>query len=54
MPKGTTMSSLSSAAQLLGRKGGKASGKVWTPEKIAASRKNGKLGGRPPSKKVAA
>jgi len=53
MAKGTTMSALSSAAQLLGRKGGKASGKVWTPAKIAAARKNGKLGGRPPKKAAA-
>ncbi len=49
------MSALSSAAALLGRKGGKASAKVKTPAKAAASRRNGKLfGGRPPKKVPAA
>jgi len=33
---------------VMGRKGGKAS----TPEKAAAARKNGKLGGRPRKNKV--
>ncbi len=50
MAKGTTMSALSSAAALLGRKGGK----VKSPAKTAAVRENGKLGGRPPNKKAAA
>jgi general stress protein YciG len=35
------------AAVSLGRKGGKASGKVWTPAKKNAARKNGRKGGRP-------
>jgi len=48
------MSALSSAAAMLGRKGGKIGGKSKSPAKIAAARRNGKLfGGRPP-KKVAA
>lgn len=34
-------------AVALGKLGGFASGKVWTKAKIAASRKNGKKGGRP-------
>ena len=43
------------AARALGRLGGKASGKVWTPAKLAASKANGAKGGRPKaSGKVAA
>jgi hypothetical protein len=38
---------LSRAASILGRKGGKISGKVRSAAKAAASRENGKLGGRP-------
>lgn len=34
-------------AVALGRLGGIASGKVWTKAKLAASRENGKKGGRP-------
>lgn len=35
------------AAALLGQLGGKVGGKSRSPKKLAASRKNGKLGGRP-------
>jgi hypothetical protein len=38
-------------AKALGRLGGIASGKIWTDKKRAASRSNGKLGGRPKTKK---
>src|SRR6266851_1481554 len=49
VPKGTTMSTLSSAAAVLGRKGGKSK----SPAKVRAVRENGKLGGRPPKKAAA-
>jgi len=49
VPKGTTMSALSSAAAALGRKGGKSK----SPAKVRAVRENGKLGGRPPKKAAA-
>ena len=41
---------ISKAAAILGRKGGQIGGKARTKKKIAASRKNGKKGGRPRKK----
>lgn len=38
---------ISEAARVMGRKGGKASGKVLTDAKSEASRENGKKGGYP-------
>lgn len=41
-------SEISKAAAVLGRLGGLKGGRARSPAKIAASRKNGKKGGRPP------
>ena len=41
---------ISEAARVMGRKGGKASGKIRTDAKSKASRENGKKGGRPRKK----